>query len=100
MSTPSAPLFRAPHAAFSNNSLEVATLVRSKCRIETPLTSHCVFLDRFQSRLIQKVSKQCETPGYRTRALRFLTQEADFLYPSQIVGAPGALPRVFASVII
>jgi hypothetical protein len=27
-------------------------------------------------------------------------QEADFLHPSQIVGARGALPRVFASVII
>ena len=27
-------------------------------------------------------------------------QEADFLHPSQIVGAAGALPRVFASVII
>ena len=103
MSTPAVALFRA--AALPLQATPVApipstlsaSIARAICRIETPVTSHCVFPGRFPSRLIR------ESARFRlfshTHA-EITCQEAHFLHPTEIAGSRRALPRVFASVII
>jgi len=59
MSTPAVALFRAPNTSLSNfpgpKTLPLLPSIgRTNLRIETPVTSHCVFPGRFPSRLIRE----------------------------------------------